>query len=65
MENGGKIPKKVEFISKSVDKPVETVDNFIHRTGCGKLFMGANAVGKSKNSQENLSSTYTKRLLWR
>ena len=60
-----KIAKKVEITSKTVDKPVETVDNFMHRTGCGKLFMRANAVGKLKKSQEKISSIYTKTLLWR
>ena len=34
MEKRGKIPKKVEFTSESVDKPVETVDNFMQEKTC-------------------------------
>ena len=37
MEKRGKFPKKVEFISETVDKPVETVDNFMQENICGKL----------------------------
>ena len=34
MEKRGKIPKKVEYTSETVDKPVETVDNFMQRSAC-------------------------------
>ena len=34
MEKRGKIPKKVEYTSETVDKPVETVDNFMQELTC-------------------------------
>jgi hypothetical protein len=34
MEKRGKTPKNVDIISKTVDKPVETVENFMQFLGC-------------------------------
>ncbi len=46
MEKRGKNTKKVEFTSKTVDKPVETVDNFMQKSACGKLLFCKNRVEK-------------------
>lgn len=48
MGKRGKSPKNVDIASKDVDKPVETVENFMQFGGCGKLIFAGRGVEKSK-----------------